>query len=486
MPQSFRPEVAVLWIVFCILGLALLVRSCPAGPKYQQITIAARTDGLPGTGTAADPFDGSTAEKFDAILRGYAKANTTNLEVILSGSLFLTGGCGTYGTWGGPVNRASTGGWGYCDNWYIHGLGENITTLRAVDSGIPNTHVIAAWIDKTKFDNGSDPGSVIKQGGLHVSDLTIDCNLQAQTSGTFGMGCNAEAIVGTGSRIKIENVHLINWGSTIVGAECFVIFIVPRSNLDGKNRQTETDCEIAHVRIDTPAPCLLKDGITTICIASLPENKTETSGTSAGWIHHVRLHDNVIGGVTTGKGPGQPTYFHASGLGYSCDCDEWGNYFYDIHGAGCCFYGEGTAVLGPNTRIHDNRMVNVWSGIFWNGSSSAGDGNGLEIRNNTIALDDGAGAVGIGLVSTSLSNALLTHNTIYIYAGPGTDQTTLGIKLCTVSNVEISKNRVDVPVLKRSISISGTTGLVRSTRNATTGSTKIVCTNNAGGFTEIK
>jgi len=43
------------------------------------VYIAARTDGKQGTGTAADPFDGSTQQKFDGVLATLGPATTIHI-----------------------------------------------------------------------------------------------------------------------------------------------------------------------------------------------------------------------------------------------------------------------------------------------------------------------------------------------------------------------------------------------------------------------
>ncbi len=51
-------------------------------PKsYTRIFIADRSDAKSGTGVASDPFDGSTAQKLDAILRIRSESGVTNLVV---------------------------------------------------------------------------------------------------------------------------------------------------------------------------------------------------------------------------------------------------------------------------------------------------------------------------------------------------------------------------------------------------------------------
>lgn len=45
-------------------------------PYPFQIWIAKRTDGIKGSGTASDPYDGSTAAKLDFVLNNHCPANS--------------------------------------------------------------------------------------------------------------------------------------------------------------------------------------------------------------------------------------------------------------------------------------------------------------------------------------------------------------------------------------------------------------------------
>jgi hypothetical protein len=54
----------------------------------KEVWIAVRTDGVPGKGTAEDPFDGSDATKFDALMNSFGEYTTIHL---LPG-LYMTNG----------------------------------------------------------------------------------------------------------------------------------------------------------------------------------------------------------------------------------------------------------------------------------------------------------------------------------------------------------------------------------------------------------
>ena len=64
--------------------------SAPSG--YSRIFIAHRTDNEAGTGTNSDPFNGSTAGKFDALLRARSESGVTHLVVCIGPGIFQTEG----------------------------------------------------------------------------------------------------------------------------------------------------------------------------------------------------------------------------------------------------------------------------------------------------------------------------------------------------------------------------------------------------------
>src|SRR5947209_2373577 len=63
-----------------------------APQKFSRIFIALRTDGRTGSGTATDPFDGSTAQKFDTVLRTRSEAKQQTLIVCIGLGAFKTEG----------------------------------------------------------------------------------------------------------------------------------------------------------------------------------------------------------------------------------------------------------------------------------------------------------------------------------------------------------------------------------------------------------
>ena len=142
----------------------------PAG--YTRIFIADRNDGKPGTGSPSDPFDGSTAEKFDTILRSRSESAVHQLIVCIAPGTFQTEGDHDYALGRGHLDKSHPAGFTVNDGWRVHGAGVDRTTLRLADLFTdPSTGKTLKGI----LISINDPGSA----GIEVSDLTLDDNYPA-------------------------------------------------------------------------------------------------------------------------------------------------------------------------------------------------------------------------------------------------------------------------------------------------------------------
>src|SRR4029077_10901235 len=155
----------------------------PASSPSQHVWIAMRIDGLPGSGTQADPYDGSTPQKFDALMRSYYW--TYNLGVHLTGL--------------GPFRTYANHKWAARPGWVISGDGMYATTLQMAGS-IAGMHYGLACIS-------SDPN--IATDNVTIRDLTIDCNW-TELSATADTGTNGEKNVKTGAVILWGSNNLID------------------------------------------------------------------------------------------------------------------------------------------------------------------------------------------------------------------------------------------------------------------------------------
>lgn len=168
------------------------VKTLPQG--FSRIFIAFKPAGSTtsahkdGSGKLNDPFDGSTAEKFDTILRARSEANLQNLIVCI--------GPGTYeteGTYDFVVNlpHKTPRGFTLNKNWKIHGAGVDRTVLKLINF-LPNPPGGKKGTGVGVVFSTHDDGS----SGIEISDLSIDDNYselktKAQQQGIDALNLNA-------------------------------------------------------------------------------------------------------------------------------------------------------------------------------------------------------------------------------------------------------------------------------------------------------
>ena len=115
-------------VLFLFLAAAFF--SDTARATTRDVWIAVRTDGQPGTGTQADPYDGSTSEKFDALMQGFAA--TQDLGIHLMGN--------------GPFLTYAAHTWFVRTGWTISGDGMDTTTVKMVGNVAGIHHGISCFV----------------------------------------------------------------------------------------------------------------------------------------------------------------------------------------------------------------------------------------------------------------------------------------------------------------------------------------------------
>ena len=195
--------------------------------NFTRIYIGTPAHGGQQSGTSFDdPLDGTTAEKFDAILRSISEGqNPTwgtqtniapeNLIVCLASGTFQTNGQYDWKLRLGHT-QGSTLGFTVEKNWKIHGRGVGRTRLQLA-SYLPDQ-----FVDKNGAPLSGGRNVVIgthskTSSGIEISDLTVDANHDHLTS-PGGLPLNLEGIV---LRSKqggqwIHNVNVVG-GSGDVG-----------------------------------------------------------------------------------------------------------------------------------------------------------------------------------------------------------------------------------------------------------------------------
>jgi hypothetical protein len=174
----------------------------PAG--YSRIFIANRADGKLGTGTASDPFDGSSAQRFDALLRTRSESGMTNLVVCIGPGTFQTEGEHDHVVGGVHLDKARPSGFTVNRGWKVHGTSADQTILKLADLYL-NTSASAYVLGR--IINTYDLDSF----GVEVSDLTLDDNYPALKL-QYKKHLQLEAVVLRShlGQHWIHNIHVMN------------------------------------------------------------------------------------------------------------------------------------------------------------------------------------------------------------------------------------------------------------------------------------
>jgi hypothetical protein len=361
-----------------------------------------RPDGSDGTGdgSAGNPWVRTTAASFDGLIKTNIPAEST---------IHLM--AGTFHTWDGIYVQP---------NWKIRGAGIDVTILQ-IDSqdGLPDpfdTNGIYAVVSEVGYD------------GVEVSDMTIDCNLQATTSPPMRNG----AVRLYGNDTRISRVKAINWGSQN-GFECFIFFI------GGTYYKIQTNCVIEDCIVDLPAPVTHSQGASAFSILGHEWATYLTNG----WIRNVEIRNCVITGVELSpSGDHAPTYFNGAGVTTVDGARVTGNRFVNMGGIAFA----STCGSLRNLVIENNSFVDVNGGINVGGADACGMSyaikENVQILNNYITVRDNAsGAIGVApLGDIRATNFVIRGNTI---RPSGPLKQNGGVVFYKADNVTFDDNVVD-------------------------------------------
>ena len=395
-----------------------------------EVWIAVRTDGLPGTGTQADPYDGSTPEKFDGLLMG----------------LQWTGSVGIHLVGSGPFQTDVNHRWVLQSGWEISGDGMFSTTIQMVGN--------AAGLRIDVVALKSNPGYVTDN--VTIRDLTVDCNWE-ELSKTADDGVGGEkniktgAIIIWGSNNLIDHVHCINsYGSLANGLEQFAIMIGGPRSEDGVNNVIQ------------------------YCQVDLPQGTYGAPFAMHGWFPYAIRDSKVIGSYAIGNAGGlswsNPSIgFNSGGVNWAFvkDCEIDSNTFIDCAGAayndtGSCdglkitnnkvirgLYGVGlnnytlpkqNIEISGNSFLIQNRQL---GGPSYGIVAAYGVTTNVTVSNNTFTFDSsGAGVLSFSGISMSLlNNATISNNTIG-FANCPLSNTATGINVTLSNNHDPNGNPV--------------------------------------------
>lgn len=268
-------------------------------------------NGKDGSGrSASDPRDGSTAEKFDAVLRCFAEGcsdagkagkaitRTENLIVCLGPGAFQT-----KGTYDFIINVPHKSGEGFTigKGWKIHGAGQDKTTVQlsaylpAVAGGnprqLPSTSATGV-VFSTNSDDASD---------IEISDLTVDANypgLKARAGREGIKALNLEAIQLRSNRGHnwIHDVNVLHTSGEIgmidIKWETFPVFIY---SVKPGSPQENRDNIIERVNMSGYGGGACTAITVANAMAEVRNNKVEGYGNAyGGWaMPPVWFHDNL-------------------------------------------------------------------------------------------------------------------------------------------------------------------------------------------------
>ncbi|HTD16741.1 MAG TPA: hypothetical protein VK673_16270 [Chthoniobacterales bacterium] len=225
-------------LAFSALGPFLL-----AAANGKDIYLAVRQDGHRGSGSAQDPFDASTPDKYDQLLATYSQNTVFHYAA------------GTYQTRGWHYRTRKSAG----TNCKHYGSGMDQTVIRLVGA---NDLTQDGVIFGSDYDATAD--------GFEVQSLTLDCNASGNPRFTNGLGATA-AISTNGSNILIRGIKVIGFGTSRVGVECFVVFIYPGPAL---NWRSFNNVILDHCVFTGPAQGN-KDGLSCVVIGAAPSARIE-------------------------------------------------------------------------------------------------------------------------------------------------------------------------------------------------------------------
>ena len=277
-----------------------------------------------GSGTSFDdPLDGSTADKFDAILRTISQGQhptwgaqsnipPENLIVCMTSGTFETNGQSDWSIEKAAVHVTNVG-WTAEANWKIHGRGVSRTTLQLA------SYVQRQFTDSTGLPVNGGSNIVIgthsaHASGIEISDLTIDANHDRLTP-PGGVPLNLEGIV-----LRSEHgghwIHEVNviGGSGDVGfknvvVETFAVRIW--GNADPMDPQQNTGNKIENVNVTNPGRAMFSgspaggamDGIViNNAVAEVRNNVVDGYQVGyGGWaMGTVNFHDNIARNIQYG------------------------------------------------------------------------------------------------------------------------------------------------------------------------------------------
>lgn len=367
----------------------------PQGSTRIFIGPSARS-GQPSGTSFDDPLDGSTADKFDTILRTISEGQRPtwgsqsniapqNLIVCLASGTFHTRGQYDW-TLNEGHTQGSALGFTVEKNWKIHGRGVDHTSLQLV-SYLPDQFVDQNGAPLSGGRNVVIGTHSAQSSGIEISDLTIDANHDNLTD-DGGIPLNLEAIKLRSDQGKhwIHNVNVIG-GSGDLGFisiiyETFAVQIW--GNAQPLDPSQNTGSIIEHVTVGNPGHAVVKGSPNGGAIDGIVINNAV-----------AEIRNNVVDGYTLGYGGWAmgPANFHdniARHVVYGFNNDSFSN---------------------DGVILQSNQFIDPASyGIVIGGGSPSVVFSNWNVSGNTIQIKR-SGAVAL-VLRGQVQNSMFSNNTI--------------------------------------------------------------------------
>ncbi len=309
-----------------------------------DIWVSTRTDGISGTGTATDPYDLSTAAKFDTFMNTTLPSLGSGIVVNFKPGIYLT--YGTQNNFAGVQHGFALPG----GNWY-RGSGIGETTIR--QAFLPDSH---QWTVFQTYYGANNVNTV-------VTDMTIDANFQNLSAPAASV---ANHIALNGDFCMVQRVSAINgYGNKTAALEAFNIKI--SSWLSGGVSQPITGARVEY------------------CIASQFRGNYGTA-----------IDIFSIGSIGTAAYPAQAVIANNYISGYVGDNIS-------ISTGGIGFVGQGLEICnnifincdqaiyleGPfkDLHIHHNDFYNIRSGAIIFNTIGSNEGQNVTVHDNNIEVN---------------------------------------------------------------------------------------------------
>jgi hypothetical protein len=347
----------------------------------REVWIAVRTDGHAGKGTKADPYDGSTQVKFDALMAHTRKIPATNAHIHL--------GTGTFQT------NMATRAWMVKSGWQISGAGMYLTTLQGI--GDLSLHP-GGW---AVLDYQSATSGATTTDNVAIRDLTLDANQPRLTlpSGSGGQfNSTILAIRLAGSHNLVERVRSINtYGSQVNSQECFSIMLTSIAAAD------TFDATIRFCRVEN--------------MLGTYGNPYQVSGSPGHFLVGAKVYGNIAIGVNDGRINTSSANSGGVNAGNVKYLDVFDNQFDDCEG----FFHFDTGTF-DHVRIFNNKGKRLWDGVNVVGVTGC---TNLEIRGNTATIQNRVARGGVAgfAVNGGITGLVISGNIItYDSSGAGLNQ----------------------------------------------------------------